>query len=139
MTRKASLRLQYGFDCNCIVCTTPSVEADFRRMKELDESIIRRGSTGDAAGAVRAGKALLKLYDRYHASSWLYQRTYYDLYQMATTKQRTVPDGVRSIRKAYEAALAFTSDPENDSVVRMKGFMDDPSSHRNYLTLDGRR
>jgi hypothetical protein len=58
-----------------------------------------------------------------NASSWLYRRTYYDLFQVAITKKH-LRDGFECIRKGHEAALAFTSDEDNESVRKMRSFVD---------------
>jgi hypothetical protein len=94
------------------------------------------GSMGQIDLVIRKGKALLQMYDKLNVSSWLYQRTYYyDMFQVAITKRKYLKDGLEYIRKAHEAALAFTSDKGNEFVRQMKSFVDSPSSHRNYLLL----
>jgi hypothetical protein len=105
------------------------------RLRELDKEIMQCGSMGQIDLAIRKGKALLQIYDKLNASSWLYQRTYYDMFQVAITKRKYLKDGLEYIRKAYEAVLAFTSDENNDCVRKMKSLVDSPSSHRNYLFL----
>jgi hypothetical protein len=135
-TRKLRLRLGYGFMCQCQVCTNPTLEAEMERMKELDDAILTLGSRGNPGLAIQKGKALLKLYDKHGISSWLYFRTYYDLYQVAITNRKTWTQGIRFIKKAYETSLAFTKDAHNPSVLQMKGYMDAPASHRNYMALD---
>jgi hypothetical protein len=134
--RKVILLVNYGFVCHCAACTTsPEIEAMLMRSKELDEAILQCGSRGQIDLAIRKGKALLQIYDKLNESSWLYQRTYYDMFQVAITKRKYLKDGLEYIRKSHEAALAFTSDSENESVRKMKSFVDSPSSHRNYLSL----
>lgn len=137
MMRRAMLQMNYKFACRCSVCTNPDLAAELERMKDLDDAILSLGSHGRVEHAMQKGKALIKLYDKHGMSSWLYQRTYYDLYQVAITKRKTYSQGVKFIKKSYEAALAFTSDPQYCSVVQMKGFANSPSSHRNYMLLDG--
>lgn len=105
-------------------------------MLELDESILMFGSMGRVAQAIRKGQRLLELYDKYNQSSWLYHRTYYDLFQVSVTKRSTLKDAKTYIRKAYEAASSFLSDEQDENVVKMKGLADSPESHRNYLLLD---
>jgi hypothetical protein len=78
---------------------------------------------------------IVEIYDKLNMSTWLYQRTYYDLFQVAITKKKYLKDGLVYIRKAHEAALTFTSDKDNDMVRKMKSYVDNPSSHRNYLIL----
>jgi hypothetical protein len=68
-------------------------------------------------------------------SSWLYHRTYYDLFQVAVTKRSKLKDAKMYIRKAYEATSSFISDDQEKSVMKMKGFVASPESHHNYLLL----
>jgi hypothetical protein len=134
--RKRILQCNYGFVCHCAACTTnPEIEAMLMRSRELDKEIMQCGSMGQIDLAIRKGKALLQIYDKLNASSWLYYRTYYDLFQVAITKRKYLKDGLQYIRKAYEAVLAFTSDENNEQVRKMKLIVDSPSSHRNYLLL----
>jgi hypothetical protein len=69
-------------------------------------------------------------------SSWLYQRTYYDLFQVAITKKKTVEEGRRFVRKAYDAVLAYTGDEQYPDVQRFEALAVAPQDHRNYLALD---
>lgn len=133
--RKQCLQEHYGFTCTCCVRKNQSQDTDLDRMIDLDESILTFGSMGQTEQAIRKGNLLLALYEKYSRSSWSEHRTYYDLFQVAVTKRMTVKDAKRYMQKAYEAALRFTSDEEDESVRQMKGFVDFPESHRNYLLL----
>jgi SET domain/MYND finger len=124
--RKAKLGLNYNFTCRCSVCNNPDLEAELERMKELDDAILSLGSAGNVELAMRKGKALIKLYDRHGISSWIYQRTYYDLYQVAITKRKTWSQGVKFINKAYDSALAFTSDENCGTNERFCHFTFEP-------------
>ena len=134
--RRAKLSLTYRFICNCNACTNPDIESELEKLQSLDDAILQFGSMGRVDQALQKGKALLALYDRYQMSSWMYFRTYYDLYQVAITKRKTMKQGIRYIKLAYESAMTFTSDEENASVIMMKGYVDSPTSHRNYMVLD---
>jgi hypothetical protein len=79
---------------------------------------------------------LLKLYDKYNMSSWHYHRTYYDLFQLAVTKRKSLQRASAYIRKAYDAVLAFSHDETYECVQKMKSLTDSPQIHRNYLLLD---
>jgi hypothetical protein len=134
--RKMILLVNYGFVCHCAACTTnPEIEAMLMRSRELDKEIMQFGSIGQIDLAIRKGKALIQIYDKLNESSWSYKRTYYDLFQLAITKRMYLKDGLEYIRKAHEAALAYTSDKDNEPVRKMKSFVDSPSSHRSYLVL----
>jgi hypothetical protein len=133
--RRSQLMMTYAFICSCSVCTDPGLEAKLSESRELDDAIPRMGGDGRIELAIRKGRRLTAIYDEIGASSWLYHRTYYDLFQVAITKSRYVTDGKEYIRQAYEAVLAYTQDENDPSVGQMKGFMQSPESHRNYLIL----
>jgi hypothetical protein len=134
--RNMRLTLYYEFLCSCSVCTDPGLEAKLSESRELDDAILRVGSTGQIDLAIRKGLRLIEIYDEIGECSWLYKRTYYDLFQVAITKKRYVKDGEKYIRKAYEAALAYTQDEHDPTVQRMKGLMQSPESHSSYLILE---
>jgi hypothetical protein len=93
--RKAILLVNYGFVCQCAACTTnPEIEAMLMRSMELDKEIMQCGSMGQIDLAIRKGKALLQIYDELNVSSWLYQRTYYDLFQVAIKKRKYLKVGL---------------------------------------------
>eukprot|EP00978_Attheya_sp_CCMP212_P019254 scaffold53688_cov55-Attheya_sp.AAC.1 len=131
--RRAHLLRIYKFQCSCSGCEDDAVEMKLAKANELDEGILTTGSRGKVELALRRGQALLKIYDELNCSTWLYQRTYYDLFQVAITKKKFVEDGRKYIRKTYEAALAYTSDDQDPSVQRFRDLMDAPHTHRNYL------
>jgi len=117
--RRAHLAHYYSFNCNCSVCNDPTLERKLNRAHELDERILQLASSGNVEAAMRNGRALLQIYNELSFSSWLYQRSYYDLFQVAITKKRTVSEGRKYIRLAYEAVLAYTSDDQHPEVKRL--------------------
>lgn len=134
--RRARLAFDYGIDCTCSVCQDSELEMQLARAKELDDEIMETASSGKIEVALRKGVALLRIYDELQFSSWSYQRTYYDLFQVAITKKKYVEKGRRFIRQAYEALLAYTGDEHHPNVQRFKALIASPQDHRNYLILN---
>jgi hypothetical protein len=130
---KLSLR---GFACSCLACQTPDVASKLDRMIQLDKNIMVLGSNGKIDASIWAGKALLKLYVEFQSSDMMYSRTYYDLFQVAITKRKTLKQGEVFIKKAYEHGLVFYGREEHDTVRKYKGYVLNPSSHRNYRAID---
>ncbi|OEU08979.1 hypothetical protein FRACYDRAFT_249323 [Fragilariopsis cylindrus CCMP1102] len=130
---KLSLR---GFTCTCLACQTLDVASKLDRMIQLDRNIMVLGSNGHIDESLRAGKALLELYVEFQSSDMMYSRTYYDLFQLAITKRKTLKQGGFFIQKAYEHGLLFYGREENDSVRKYKKYVLNPSSHRNYRVID---
>jgi MYND finger len=135
MERQAKLFMVYGFHCTCNVCNDAQLEMKLRRIKELDGAIMADGSHGRIGSALRQGKELIRLYDELEYSTGMYTRTYYDMFQVAITKQKYVADGRNYIRKATKAALAYSGDEEDPLVQRYKDLVQFPQSHRNYLIM----
>ena len=86
--RREELTMNYEFSCSCSVCTDPRLEAKLSESRELDDAIPRMGFNGKIELAIRKGRRLIAIYDAIGASSWLYQRTYYDLFQVTITNKR---------------------------------------------------
>ena len=102
-------------------------------MVELDEAILNLAGAGKIDLALRKGRQLLALKERYHTGSFSEYRTYYDLFQIAVLRRDTLKEAKRYIRLAYEAIVALTNDEESPEVQHMKRLVDSPESHRNYL------
>lgn len=133
--RKLRLRKVYKFTCCCTLCQDPDLEAKVAMAAQLDASILDLAAVGRIEQALLKGKALLALRDELQMSSWLYYRTFYDLFQVCITKKRFMKQGIQFIRKAYETVLAYCGDENLPEVRQMKEYMDSPSRHRNYLIL----
>lgn len=125
-----------GFKCTCAACQTPEIAAKLDRMIELDRKIMILGSHGKSEAAIRAGTALIKLYDELQCSDMLYARTYYDLFQVAIPKSRTMQQGHGFIKKAYEHGLLFYGREAHEAVRQYKKYAEQPSLHRNYRCID---
>jgi hypothetical protein len=133
--RERLQRYPYQFVCKCPVCTSPELETKLDRAEQLDSAILDLGSLTKIEAALEKGKALIAIYDELGMSSWCYQRTYHDLFQVAITKKRYCKDGERFIRLAYEANLAYTKDEQHPTVIRFKDLIARPENHQNYLAL----
>ncbi len=125
-----------GFQCTCAACQNPEIAAKLDRAVDLDRNILELGRWGKTEQAIRAGESLLKIHDEFQVSDRLYSRVYYDLYQIAITRKSTLKLGSRYIKQAYTHALRFYGRKEDETVMRMKHFMENPSAHRNYRCID---
>jgi hypothetical protein len=125
-----------GFHCSCTACQNPKIADKLDRSLELDKKICELGSQGKTEQAIRAGESLIKLHDELKASDMQYSRVYYDLYQIAITRKKTVKLGTKYIREAYTHALLFYGREEDEQVKKFKHYVEHPSTHRNYRLID---
>lgn len=136
-TSERIMRMQLrGFECSCIACQNPSIAAKLDKQVELDKKIMNLGSQGKIEQAIQAGKALLRIHDELKGSDMEYARTYYDLYQVAITKQKTVKQGIGFIKEAHKCALRFYGREKSPQVQKFKQYAENPSSHRNYRCIN---
>ncbi|KAJ1458567.1 hypothetical protein M885DRAFT_561790 [Pelagophyceae sp. CCMP2097] len=133
--RAWKLQFAWGFSCACAACNDAGLGAKLDRVYDLDAAVARLGSTGNVAASLRAGRALVCLYDELRLPRRLYSRTFYDMFQIAISKRAHHRDAFKFI-KLYpalsheHAQLYYGCDCQE---VRMKAkLVADPSSHRNY-------
>jgi hypothetical protein len=81
--RELTLHMKWGFTCTCDACSTPSLAAKVNRVLQLDKQIMEFGGRLQTERGLRAGAALIKLYDELQASPLMYSRTYYEMYQVS--------------------------------------------------------
>mmetsp|Transcript_26668 Transcript_26668/g.36654 ORF Transcript_26668/g.36654 Transcript_26668/m.36654 type:complete len:648 (-) Transcript_26668:179-2122(-) len=127
--RLSSLVDHRGFVCKCRACESPELTDKLDRIHELDASIMRLGGELKLDHAMRAGKALIKLYDELKLSPMWYARTYYEMFQIAIARRSTTTDAKRYIQKACEYGMLFHGF-ECASVNRYKQYAANPTSHR---------
>lgn len=133
--RDRAARLKFrGFKCACRACRTPEISSKLDRLLELDNSILKLGSTGREDAAIRAGTALLKIYNQLQCSDLMYARTYYDMFQVAISRQQSLKQGVAFMKKGCEHALVFYG-PEHEVTHKYRRYSETPSLHRNYRLL----
>jgi hypothetical protein len=125
-----------GFQCSCTACQNPDIANKLDRSLELDKKIFELGSQGKTEQAIWAGESLIKLHNELNASDMEYSRVYYDLYQIAITRKKTVNLGMKYIQKAHTHALRFYGREEDEHVKKYKHFVEHPSAHRNYRLID---
>jgi hypothetical protein len=131
---KRRLNEHYGFECRCVACTNPTINDDMEKMYTLESStIMELAYRGKTELAIRKANQCLELYEKHHITTWYYHWIYFFMFQIAIMKRTTMKESNIYIQKAYEAALAFTSDPEDDTVKELKAYMQNPSSHATYL------
>ncbi|KAI0878083.1 hypothetical protein GGS24DRAFT_487408 [Hypoxylon argillaceum] len=133
--RHEHLRTNFGFNCQCELCSLPHEElqaSDRRRrqIQRLDEQI-GNGLTmmTEPLVSLQACQALLKtLIDEYHSRDMaLIPRLYYDAFQVAITHGDESRAKVFAER-AYKARVACEGE-DSPETKRVKGFMQNPSSH----------
>lgn len=136
-------RLQdcWHFSCTCRACQNPEVAAMLLQCSMLDEQIVTLGSTGREREAYQVGEELIRLYDQVGMTPLSYERTYYDMFQMTVVRKQTMPAAIHCIQKCLEYKMMAVggTTPEHDGIARIRSFVENPSSHRCYLQLEGVR
>jgi hypothetical protein len=82
---------------------------------------------GNFDRAIHQALALIRIYDELDFSSKFYRRTYSDLFQLYIPYRKGLESGMACLRKALEAALAFSGDEEDDFVKKFQNLMADPT------------
>lgn len=135
--RRQMLLAVYGFECKCLACTAPLVDAKLTMIDQLENEMRELGAYGKAktALALKKGEELIKLFDELHLNSQVYYRNYERMFQVAVTQRKTLNDAKRYARLACEHLITFNG--ENDPlVVRAKAIAEDPSVDPYYLMFE---
>jgi SET domain len=139
-SRRAHLKDDFGFDCNCSLCSLPTPElqiSDARRRKIqlLDETIGDPGRVMDKPNECIADchSSLLLLEEEYKGSAYAgIARLYYDAFQISITHG----DQARAsafAAKGYKSRVICEGE-DSPLARKMKGLMADPKGHRNFGT-----
>lgn len=126
------LQSKWGFQCRCKACENSEIGEALRRINDLDNKLLAYGRSGKYDMALRCGKSLIALYDKLQESPRFYERTYFDMFQMAVTRQSTMKDAVKYIRLALESHVLFIG-ADGPNALEYQMYNENPASHKNYL------
>jgi len=138
MNRESSKRKlveTYGFRCQCTACKNRSIDHDLDKMYTIESTLINDDviRKRHSERAIQRGKSCLALYDKYQMPSWSYHWIYYFLFQLAIMKRKNLKESRFYLQKAYQLALSFSSDADDEHVLELHQYMSNPSSHYCYL------
>lgn len=126
-TRRRQLRERYGFGCTCKGCVEPAMTAQLDRLIELDAAIPALAQRPQTVHlAVSKGQELIRLLDTLQNSVASYERTYYDLFQVAVLKSSKRGQAVAFIEKVAEAAVRAYGE-DDPLVARCRGLAASPA------------
>jgi hypothetical protein len=128
------LQAKWGIECpeNCF-CYDNGVAELVEKAKQLDAKIIERGSHRRFSDALETVEKLLEICDL-TKNSWINRkRTYYDGFQMAIARKRTMTLGREYMKKVYDIQVAIFSPKSAETLRYAEPLLKDPSKHRNYL------
>ena len=126
-------KVQCSTDCYCF--QAEKVEAA-ERAKYLDNEIqVIASTTPNTTKALKLIRELLRIHESLPSSQVSKMRTYYDGFQIAIMKRETMQAALSFIQAAYDIKRRILS-PKSDEVQTMLAFVENPSSHRNYLVRE---
>ena len=126
---------KWGLTCpdDC-VCKDLGRNQLVKKAMDLDARI-NLAATFDPTQALRMVEALLVIHEQIN-SSWISkERAYYDGFQIAILKRRTLKKAKVYIQHAYDIHATIIS-PLSSEAKRYKSYIDHPELHRNYLLLE---
>jgi len=125
----------WNFRCSCRACLNHSVFNKLVQIKEMDDKILKLGSTGREKEAFKLGERMIRLYDQLCHEPSGYHRTYYDMFQMAVLQKNTLGKAKKCASKSLENLefLIGGSNKEPEEITIARKFVTNPESHRNYL------
>jgi len=138
--RRSKLRRLYGIKCNCVVCSSPTLEKLVCEVHELNQTMELSVEIGETELAIEKGKELLSIYnDMGVVSTKIQMWVHFDMFRAAIMRKATVNDGVEYLRNAHRCYVEYTGDNQNSEVKRMEELIESPQKHRDYLKLDRRK
>ena len=133
------LNRAWGFTCSCLACQTPRTFKALASITKMDDELIKLGSSGHEMDAFKLGKRLIGIYDELGTCRYLlYNRTYYDMFQMTVTKRSSLKTAKKCAQLALDhwEQLIGGSKKEPDEIKKAKMNAFSPEQHRNYLSLE---
>ena len=127
------LQSKWKFQCKCRACVDAEIGEALRRINEIDSKILSFGRNAKYDMALRSGRSLIALYDKLEESPKFYERTYYDMFQIAVSRSTTLNDARHFLRLALEAHILFMGSDTSVTAQEYKQFLDNLSLHSNYL------
>jgi hypothetical protein len=127
------LQSKWNFQCKCRACIDAEIGEAIRRVNELDSKILSYGRSGKYDMALRCGRSLIALYDKLEESPKFYERTYYDMFQVAVSRSSTLNDARSFLRLALEAHILFMGSDTSATALEYNQYLDNLSLHSNYL------
>jgi len=118
--------------CSCRSAAVRDREALIEEARNTDKRINQLSSKGNDAMAIREVDRLLSLHDTIGSSYISRKRTYYDGFQVAVMKRRSLKRAKDFALKAYEIEAATTS-PNSERSLELLKWSEDPRTHPNYL------
>ena len=123
-------KIQCSPDCYCY---QPDIVEAAERAKYLDEQIQIVASTSpNTTKALKLIRELLSIHEKISSSQVSRMRTFYDGFQIAIMKRDTLSAATSFIQAAYDIKSHILS-PKSEEVKTMETYLENPSSHRNYL------
>lgn len=137
--KKIFLSQKWGFDCTCLACVDPTVSDLLQQVSVLNKQILQYCQIGLVKKSIQLAKRLIEVYDILGAPSKCYSSTYFELFSLCVYYKKTLSEAKQYIKLAYEFECAIFSgclDTTCGSISNFKSYMDNPSSHYNYLMGD---
>ena len=133
MNARSILASKWGIQCpdDCVYRSAKRI-LTVSKARKLDEKIQQLGSMGNNVGALKDVEKLLVLHAQLNSSAITIKRTLYDGLQIRIMSKATLKKGMEYIKKDVEIGkhLLHPSSIEN---LRRESYLNNPSSHRNYL------
>jgi len=104
-------------------------------MRQLEDDILKWGNAGNVEKMLLTGYALIKIFEELGHSQRMVARTYYDMYQLAISKEKYYKRAVELIKLSYQNCWAYFG-YDCEEVRDRASYAGDPKSHCNYLMSD---
>jgi hypothetical protein len=127
----------WKFTCTCVACCDSRIGAKLVRIEQLDAELLTLGGSNRQKEAYKVGESIISLYDELGLGAARRHRTWYDMFQMAITREEGLEDAKLCIQNTldYWIISCGGSNPEAKEIARMRSLRDSPQLHRNYMLL----
>ena len=128
----------WGFRCMCRVCSSETLQETLVKIAKMDRLLFALGNNGKEKEAYALGEKLLALYADIDIQPIHWQRTYFDMFQMAVLRKSTLGDAQKCIDKSLEYCILTIggSKPESAELRQLRAYAANLETHPLYLTLE---
>ena len=129
----------WGFNCNCKACNNEDdLQTTLVKLAKMDRLLGSLAEQKKAKLAHNVGKKMLEIYEKAPIRSFHFQRTYYDMFQMAILQKETLSHAQKCLEAAlrYYQYLLGGSKPECEELQTIRKYAENIESHPLYLALE---